>query len=225
MQGLAPHTDIIFDKISQLECIKPYILVGGTALSLQIGKRQSEDLDFMRWRTYKTEKMEVDWYGIQKELETIAPIDNMNLMDIDHVEFRLAGVKLSFYANTRYSPVTAPVHVQNNLYVADLTSIGAMKMEVMMRRSTFRDYYDIYCLLQEGIDFHAMVDIALRYSGHLLHTKNLYAMLTNSDRFVVDTNFQQLQPQYTITPQEIEQYLHNIINGQSKRQNNTINGE
>ena len=225
MQGLAPHTGIIFDKISQLECIKPYILVGGTALSLQIGKRQSEDLDFMRWRTSKTEKMEVDWYGIQKELETIAPIDNMNLMDIDHVEFRLAGVKLSFYANTRYSPVTVPVHVQNNLYVADLTSIGAMKMEVMMRRSTFRDYYDIYCLLQEGIDFHSMVDIALRYSGHLLHTKNLYAMLTNSDRFVVDTNFLQLHPQYTITPQEIEQYLHNIINGQSKRQNNTINGE
>ncbi len=50
MDGLAPHTGKIFDAISELECIKPYILVGGTALSLQIGTRQSEDLDFMRWR-------------------------------------------------------------------------------------------------------------------------------------------------------------------------------
>ncbi|MCI6571925.1 MAG: hypothetical protein MSD59_09040 [Parabacteroides merdae] len=28
-------------------------------MSLQIGTRQSEDLDFMKWRTCKSEKMEV----------------------------------------------------------------------------------------------------------------------------------------------------------------------
>ena len=44
-----------------------YLLVGGTALSLQMGTRQSEDLDFMKWRTSKTEKMEVAWYQIEKQ--------------------------------------------------------------------------------------------------------------------------------------------------------------
>lgn len=34
MKGLAPHTQEIFEAISNLECIKPYLLVGGTALSL-----------------------------------------------------------------------------------------------------------------------------------------------------------------------------------------------
>ena len=34
------------------------------ALSLQMGTRQSEALDFMKWRTSKTEKMEVAWYQI-----------------------------------------------------------------------------------------------------------------------------------------------------------------
>ena len=52
MKGLAPRTGEIFESVSRLECIKPYILVGGTALSLQIRTRQSEDLDFMRWRTF-----------------------------------------------------------------------------------------------------------------------------------------------------------------------------
>ena len=211
MTGLAPHTGLVFDQISRLECIKPYILAGGTALSIQIGNRQSEDLDFMKWRTTKAEKMEVEWAAIQKELETIAPIDNMNLLDIDHVEFFVAGVKVSFYANPHYSPVSAPVHLQNNLYLADLTAIGAMKMEVMMRRSNFRDYYDIYSLLQHGVDFKQMVDLALNYSGHLLHTKNLYAMLTNGARFMADANFAQLQPTYSVTAKEIEDYIRKII--------------
>lgn len=31
MKGLAPHTLQIFEAVSQLDCIKPYLLVGGTA--------------------------------------------------------------------------------------------------------------------------------------------------------------------------------------------------
>ena len=57
MKGLAPHTRQVFEAVSKLECIKPYLLVGGTALSLQIGTRQSEDLDFMKWRTSRDEKI------------------------------------------------------------------------------------------------------------------------------------------------------------------------
>lgn len=37
MKGLAENTQKIIESISQLECIKPYVLVGGTALSLQLG--------------------------------------------------------------------------------------------------------------------------------------------------------------------------------------------
>lgn len=45
MLGLASHTARIFDAICQLDCIKDYVLVGGTALSLQLCNRLSEDLD------------------------------------------------------------------------------------------------------------------------------------------------------------------------------------
>lgn len=76
MKGLAPHTLQIFEAVSRLNCIKPYLLVGGTALSLQIHTRQSEDLDFMKWRTFKTEKMEVEWYQIEKELATVGDIQH-----------------------------------------------------------------------------------------------------------------------------------------------------
>lgn len=59
MKGLAQKTYSIFDSISRLECIKPYVLVGGTALSLQLGTRESEDLDFMSWRKSRNDKQEV----------------------------------------------------------------------------------------------------------------------------------------------------------------------
>ncbi|WP_075559461.1 nucleotidyl transferase AbiEii/AbiGii toxin family protein [Parabacteroides timonensis] len=207
MKGLALHTDKIFESVSRLECIKDYILVGGTALSLQIGTRLSEDLDFMRWRTHKAEKMEVEWFKIEKELSSLGKIESRNILDIDHVEFLVSGVKFSFYACDKHSPVIKPVNYLNNLKLADVKSIGAMKMEVMLRRSNFRDYYDIYSILKSGTSIDELVSSALSYSGHKLKSKNLLAMLTNGSRFTRDIHFEQMQPKYIITPQEIEDYI------------------
>lgn len=211
MKGLAPHTSKIFEAVSCLECIKPYLLVGGTALSLQIGTRRSEDLDFMKWRTSKTEKPEVSWFQIEKELADIGQIQHRDILDIDHVEFLIEDVKFSFYASPKYSPVNAPVNCMNNLFLADIKSIGAMKMEVMLRRSNFRDYYDIYSILKAGVSMQEMISLALEYSGHRLKTKNLLAMLTNSTRFLRDTHFEQMEPVYNVTPEDIETYIKNCL--------------
>lgn len=198
MKGLAPHTLQVFEAVSKLDCIKSYLLVGGTALSLQMGTRQSEDLDFMKWRTSKTEKMEVAWYQIEKELAVIGDIQHKDILDIDHVEYLVSGVKFSFYACPKYSPVSMPVEYLNNLRLADVKSIGAMKMEVMLRRSNFRDYYDIYSILKSGVPINDLVSLALNYSGHKLKSKNLLAMLTNGSRFTRDSHFEQLAPIYAV---------------------------
>lgn len=211
MKSLAPHTLQIFDAVSSLDCIKPYLLVGGTALSLQIGTRQSEDLDFMKWRTAKTEKMEVAWSQIEKELATVGDIQHKDILDIDHVEYLVSGVKFSFYACPKYSPVSKPVDYLNNLRLADVKAIGAMKMEVMLRRSNFRDYYDIYSILKSGVSVTDLISLALSYSGHNLKSKNLLAMLTNGSRFAKDSRFEQLEPIYDITVQEIEEYIKLLL--------------
>lgn len=207
MKGLAPHTSQIFEAVSCLNCIKPYLLVGGTALSLQINTRQSEDLDFMKWRTFKTEKMEVEWYQIEKELATVGDLQHKDILDIDHVEYLVSGVKFSFYACPKYSPVSTPVDYLNNVRLADVKSIGAMKMEVMLRRSNFRDYYDIYSILKSGVPVNDLISLALSYSGHKLKSKNLLAMLTNGSRFTRDAHFNHLKPVYAVSPQEIEEYI------------------
>lgn len=211
MKGLAPHTQQVFEAVSRLDCIKPYLLVGGTALSLQIGARQSEDLDFMKWRASKTEKMEVAWFQIEKQLSMIGEVLHKNILDIDHVEFLVSGVKFSFYACPKYSPVRKPVDYLNNLRLADVDSIGAMKMEVMLRRSNFRDYYDIYSIMKSGVSIHDLISSALTYSGHKLKSKNLLAMLTNGSRFTRDAHFEQLNPVYAVSAQDIEEYIKSCL--------------
>lgn len=204
MKGLAPHTLSIFNAISQLECIKPYVLVGGTALSLQLGSRESEDLDFMSWRKNKNDKREVDWHIIKKELHTVGNVEKCDILDLDHVEFIVDGVKISFYANPNYSPLKKEIPFLNNLRIADKTAIGAMKLEVMLRRNKFRDYYDVYALLEDGENLTEMIEIALKYSGHKLKSKNLIAMITRGDRFTSEANFSTLNPVYKVTAQDIE---------------------
>ena len=81
-KGLTEKIDAIIEKVAELECIKPYILCGGTALAMQIGHRKSEDLDFMMWRKSKSEKPEVDWPSIEKELKAkIGEITLLNILD------------------------------------------------------------------------------------------------------------------------------------------------
>ena len=197
-----------------MESIKPYFLVGGTALCLQLSTRLSEDLDFMSFKSLKSKKEEVNWVAIEKELETIGTIENRDIWDFDHVEFIVSGVKVSFYSSNKFSPISKPVSLLGNLRLADISAIGAMKMEVMLRRSNFRDYYDIYSILQYGINFKDLINLSLDYSGHILSTKNLLAMLTDSSRFQIDTGFNLLKPKYQVTPIEIESYLKVLIKKQ-----------
>jgi predicted nucleotidyltransferase component of viral defense system len=211
MQSLAPHTHQIFNQVTSLECIKDYVLVGGTALSLQLGTRLSEDLDFMRWANKNEKKPEVNWVEIEKELKQIGRIQAFEIFDFSHVQFVVEGVKFSFYVSDKLSPVTNAIHHSNNLFLADLLSIAAMKMEVMLRRSNFRDYYDIYSLLKHGVSFKSAVELSLKYSNHMLTTKNLLAILTDSSRFRVDSSFEQLNPVYKVTAEEIENHIKSCI--------------
>ena len=206
-QGLTTNIEAIIEQVAQLECIKPYILCGGTALAIQIGHRKSEDLDFMMWRISKTEKPEVNWNAIERELkEKIGEIENFNMLGFDQVEFVVRGVKFSFFVSDNLSPVTAPTEYLGNIRLADIESIMAMKMEVMLRRMKFRDYYDIYCMLQEGYSIHNGIEKALSLSRHRLSSKNIIAMLLGG-QFISDNNFATLEPKYDVTKEQIREYI------------------
>lgn len=211
-QVLAPQTGRIIEAISRLECIKPFVLVGGTALSIQLKTRQSEDLDFMRWKTSKDDTLDIGWPNIQKELETVGTIEDVQVAGFDQVLFIVDGLKVSFYAAPRKRiPSMQEIPYLNNIRLADVESIGIMKMEAMMHRSKFRDYYDIYSILKNGSDIKALIPQALEHSGHKLKSKGLMAMLSNGALFKKDEQFTQLQPIYDVSSSDIEAYIKILL--------------
>ena len=107
MQGLTENANSIFEAISKLNCINGYTLIGGTALSMQIGKRLSEDLDFCKWSTnLKTDKPTIDWPTIERALETVGNIDSRDIFGFDQVNFIVNGVKISFLTKQKnFNPV------------------------------------------------------------------------------------------------------------------------
>lgn len=213
MQGLTESTSGIVEAVSKLDCIKDYILIGGTAISMQIGKRLSEDLDFCKWTTHlKSDKPTVDWPAIEKELETVGNIDSRNILGFDQVNFIVSGVKISFLTKQKnLSPVKHHVPILNNIMAADLDSLGVMKIELMLRRSEWRDYYDIYSLLKEGKSLKAMISGASAYSKHRLKTRDALNFLSNSNNYRKDKDFHLLNPVYNIDGKDIEEYIKTII--------------
>lgn len=205
MPALAGPVSRIFDKVAALDCVSDYLLVGGTALSLQLQTRLSEDLDFMQWKP--SGKREVDWVGIKKELETVGAVQSVEVLEFFHVLFVVDEVKISFYCVDKVSPVTNPVPISANLRAADLLAIAAMKMEVLMRRAAFRDYYDIYSLFKQGVDLNDAIELALKYSKHQMKRKNLLAILCNGNRFLKSDDFQLLLPVYDVTADEIAAFM------------------
>lgn len=213
MQGLTENTNRIFEAISKLNCINDYILIGGTALSMQIDKRLSEDLDFCKWSTnLKTDKPTIDWPTIERELITVGNIDSRDILGFDQVNFIVNGTKISFLTKQEnFSPVKNTVQILNNIKAADLDSLGVMKVELMLRRSEWRDYYDIYSLLKEGKSLKAMISGASIYSNHRLKSRDALNFLSNGNNYKKDKDFHLLKPAYNIESKSIEEFIKSII--------------
>ena len=210
--GLAPHTGRIIEGISLLDCISPFVLVGGTALSIQLHTRQSEDLDFMRWKQGRNDNLDINWSELQRQLSAIGKVEDVDISGFDQVTFIVDGVKVSFYAAPRQRiPTMQEIPYLNNIRLADIKSIAIMKMETMMRRNKFRDYYDIYSILKQGVNIHELIPAALEHSGHKLKAKGLMAMLTNGLLFRKDESFSHLRPTYDVSSTDIQEYIKSLL--------------
>jgi hypothetical protein len=218
MRGLAQGVENIFEKISKLNCIKGYTLIGGTALSLLIDKRLSEDLDFCKWTTKPgKDKPEVNHPAILKELEEeVGNVTSVDVLGFNQANFEVEGVKLSFYANQlNRSPITSTKKILNNIAIPDLETIGAMKLEVMQRRSKFRDYYDLYSIQKEGISLTKMIDSAVRYSGGIIKAKGIAAFISNGENFKNDPDFKLLNPKYDVDYIQVAQLTNNNLKSEN----------
>ena len=92
-----------------------------------------------------------------------------------------------------------------------------MKIELVLRRSEFKDYYDLYCILREGRSLKELIAAASRYSNHRLKTRDAISFLFNGDNYRKGRDFQLLEHVYDIDHMGIEEYIRSVIKSEFDR--------
>lgn len=209
--GLREETIPVFEAVSQMEIVKGLYLCGGTAQSLQMQHRKSEDLDFELLGTRK-ERPSLDFSAIANEVSSVFPDCRKEFLGKNQLQIFVDGnVKLSFFRPENSVPELGKGFVYNNIVTPSLQELLGMKLFTIAVRSAFRDYYDIYALLKEGYDLAKGVDYAGRFSRHTIHSKFVYSILLNENYFHKPPEFALLEPKYEVTTKDIAFFIQQYI--------------
>jgi hypothetical protein len=118
----------------QDDYLKDFILVGGTALSLQLGHRISIDLDFFSQRSF-------DEQLLSKYLEYNKGLQ-LDYLHKNTVKGQIAGVKIDLITHT-YPNVRDPLII-DHIRMAGPEDIAAMKLNAIAGNGTrLKDFVDI----------------------------------------------------------------------------------
>ena len=209
--GLKQETIPVFEAVSQMEIIKGLYLCGGTAQSLQMRHRKSEDLDFELLGTRKERPM-LDFSAISNEVSSVFPNCRKEFLSKNQLQIFVNGnVKLSFFRPENSVPELGKGFVYNNIVTPSLQELLGMKLFTIAVRSAFRDYYDIYALLKEGYDLAKGMEYAGKFSRHTIHSKFIYSILLNENYFHKPEGFSLLEPKYDVSTKDIADFTQQYI--------------
>ncbi|MBU1118554.1 nucleotidyl transferase AbiEii/AbiGii toxin family protein [Patescibacteria group bacterium] len=120
-----------------------YVLVGGTALALQMNHRDSIDFDFFTKNDIDTQKLYEQiaqvFEGVR--VEKIQEEENTLSVLIDN------DIRLSFMTYP-YAFLQEP-EIDDYLSVASVEDIACMKLSAITGRSSNKDYIDLYYILHD----------------------------------------------------------------------------
>ena len=152
LQTVTPDTLELLKTIASKSEMKGFRLVGGTALALQYGHRQSVDLDFFG-SPLTSQEDTIDM------LSSLGSITILNRTD-KILQVVIRGIKVDVIDYSRYGWIDTPV-VDDGIVLASPRDIAAMKINAVEGRGSRKDFVDIYILLQhytlsELLDFYSM---------------------------------------------------------------------
>lgn len=194
---------VLYELTETCRFISKYCLVGGSALSLYLCHRKSEDLDFF---TYG------DTYDRLEILEYIQKFDHFEILNdnFDQLDILLNGVKVTFF-NAKWD-FLQPVQ-PTQLNIASLESLATMKTNVLFMRAKYRDYYDLYFIVKEVMDVKSVFTCAQPIVSGLTFKLFSIALLYIDD--IEDDNIDHLEPKESLSKIDIrtffEKQLHEIL--------------
>jgi len=133
-----PDTLELLNSLMQNPHLKQFVLVGGTALSLQIGHRKSVDLDLFTISDFKTENLVpllLKNYDLQPTLQLPQTlICKINEIKVDFIRFKYSFIR--------------PIIETDGIRLLSVDDIAAMKLDAITGRGRKKDFFDLYYLLK-----------------------------------------------------------------------------
>lgn len=178
--------DILEDLMNE-ELFKPFILVGGTSLSLQLGHRMSVDIDLFTDVEYGS----IDFKLIREFLEYKYPYcSSRNLENIAFGTYFEVGnskndfVKIDLYYTDDF--IEQPIIIEN-IRMATTNEIIAMKLDVILRGGRKKDFWDLHYFLDK-INADEMISLFQKRYPYNDNSDKIKPQLTNFE--IADTDFE-----------------------------------
>ena len=132
----------LLKKISEVISIDDYYMIGGTALSLQLGLRESYDFDFCVKGEFNNEVL----------LEELKSVGNVEVIQNQKgtCDVLLNGVQVSFfyYPNKVLKDFVKPEEMPK-LKIASALDIAIMKVVAIGGRGAKKDFFDLYNIIKK----------------------------------------------------------------------------
>lgn len=138
LQTVKPNTLKLLKSLMHKEYLNSFVLVGGTALALQMGNRESIDLDLFSTADFSSNEILSsllnDYQIIVNNQLTQTLISTINQVKVDFIKF--------------HYPIIRPFVIIENIRMASIEDIAAMKLDAITGRGSKKDFYDLFFLLQ-----------------------------------------------------------------------------
>ncbi len=137
---LHPEQLSLLKRLSEIEEItETFYLAGGTALALQLGHRESFDLDFFsenKFNAQKYERIIINDLG-----GTVSSISD------DTINGEINNISIAFFIYPYR--LLRDFKKYLNINLASIEDLACMKCKAISQRNTKRDFYDIFEILKK----------------------------------------------------------------------------
>jgi Nucleotidyl transferase AbiEii toxin, Type IV TA system len=145
---------------------REYYLVGGTAIALHIGHRESIDFDLFKEKNIRKK----DIYTKIKNIDY-----KVSFADYNQLNMTAYGVKITFFSFPYTVPLTS--ELKGFLKMPDLLTLAAMKAFALGRRAKWKVYVDLYFILKDHFSLQEISDKATEIFKDEFITKQFIAQL------------------------------------------------
>ncbi len=177
-----------------------FSLVGGTAVALHIGHRRSIDFDLFSHQEFRNN-------DIKKRVTAYVPKTTTLVIRFDEFTCMCAGVKMTFYRFPNDLKYT--VSFGTIIKIPDLLTLAAMKAYALCQRAKWKDYVDLYFIMQRFHSYQEVVACARKYFGGEFNEKLFRIQLGYFD----DVNYEEdveYMPGFAVPDNDVKTALREI---------------